>query len=292
MREVNDISTSKISKHLRRHTLAKEDSRTDTENTSRAVADLLATTREFTLDADEISDLILILRPIANGESEEGDIIEGVHSTDIIYGRIKSHETPVSRKYFHTNIKPRIRKYRKANSQLFSLLQNLKGNLLLDEIVLKFHRNTAATLSTKLSEFHSMSLTGKYRTAHAFLIALEEAGAELVRLGGIEPSKLHELLIGRLVTGIRRRHEALAHSIELMRLERNGNLFWDTVKTLVRRIDIDALTTPQNEKRGREADSPHGSRDKSSRFPRDRPQRQEKKSLLLSADHPAPIAES
>jgi hypothetical protein len=68
--------------------------------------------------------------------------------------------------------------------------------MLQKEIVANFYRNTAASLSTKLSEFQSMILTAKYKSARSFLITLEKAGAELIKRGGLDPTKLHELFIG------------------------------------------------------------------------------------------------
>jgi len=250
---------------------------------SQAMANVIATDREFTLDNDEMEDLFLLLRP----PNAEGDNPEEPHSRSNIYERIQSHATEKSREYFRTEVRLRVRKYREANSMLHGLiemacaqnaevhcfikakitsytaeeLQSLKGNALLREIVTKFHRDTPASLSLKLSEFHSMTLSHKYRNAHAFLVALEETGAELVRLGGIDSDKLPDLLTSRLVAGIRRRYESLAHSIELKRSEPDG-ITWDTVKALVRRIDIDAVSNgsiPFGEKRGRDSDkgSPH-----------------------------------
>jgi len=51
-------------------------------------------------------------------------------------------------------------------------------------------------------------------------------------------TKLHELLIGWSVTGIRKRYKVRARSVDLMRSEGNGSLSLDTVKTLFRRIEI------------------------------------------------------
>jgi len=246
---------------------------------SQAMANVIATDREFTLDEDEIEDLIALLRAPNNiGD----DANEDAHNRSNIYERLQSHATEKSREYLRTEVRHRVRKYREANSMLHGLieiacaqnaevhcfiktkiatytpeeLQHLKGNSLLKEIVSKFHRDTPASLSLKLSEFHSMSLNHKYRNAHSFLVALEETGAELVRLGGIDSEKLPELLTSRLIAGIRRRYESLAHSIELKRSEPDG-ISWDTVKALVRRIDIDAISReslPFGDKRPRDND--------------------------------------
>lgn len=251
---------------------------------SQAMANVIATESEFTLDEDEMLDLFSLLK----APNKECEVPEEDHSPVNVYDRIKTHASEASRAYMRDEVRGRIRKYREANSMLHGLieiacahnaevhcfikakitgytpeeLQHLKGNVLLKEIVTKFHRDTPASLSLKLSEFHSMTLSHKYRNAHTFLVALEEAGAELVRLGGIDSDKLSELLTSRLIAGIRRRYEALAHSIELKRSEIDG-ISWEAVKALVRRIDIDAISTesslPFREKRGRESDSfsPH-----------------------------------
>jgi hypothetical protein len=251
---------------------------------SQAMANVIATESEFTLDEDEMLDLFSLLK----APNKECEVPEEDHSPVNVYDRIKTHASEASRAYMRDEVRGRIRKYREANSMLHGLieiacahnaevhcfikakitgytpeeLQHLKGNVLLKEIVIKFHRDTPASLSLKLSEFHSMTLSHKYRNAHTFLVALEEAGAELVRLGGIDSDKLSELLTSRLIAGIRRRYEALAHSIELKRSEIDG-ISWEAVKALVRRIDIDAISTesslPFREKRGRESDSfsPH-----------------------------------
>ena len=241
---------------------------------SQAMAIVLATNREFTLEADEIEDVSEKLTPFYELKEGGQDLIPTTKEN--VYERLITQSNAESREWFRLNIRSRQIKYREANSQLWGLievacdanpevrgfiqttlaefspeeLQNLKGNWLLAEIVRRFHRDTQASLSTKLTEFHSMTLNAKYRNAHAFLIALENAGRELVTLRGIDSDKLLELLTCRLIAGIKHRYEALAHSIELKRTEAGG-ISWDTVKSLVRTIEIDTNST----KRPREQES-------------------------------------
>jgi hypothetical protein len=251
---------------------------------SQSMAIVLATERDFTLDQDEIIEISDLLNPVLI-EDEDGSEAVSPTTAENVYERIISCGNATSREWFRVHIKGRQIKYREANSQLWGLvevacdlnpevrgfiqttlqaytpeeLQNLKGNWLLSEIVKRFHRDTQASLSTKLTEFHSMTLNGKFRNAHSFLIALEQAGRELVVLGGIDSDKLLELLSCRLIAGIKHKYEALAHSIELKRTE-PGGISWDTIKSLVRTIDIDANS---HAKRTRE---PEKTRDVSDKF--------------------------
>jgi len=250
---------------------------------SQSMAIVLATERDFTLDQDEIIEISDLLNPVLI-EDEDGSEAVSPTTAENVYERIISCGNATSREWFRVHIKGRQIKYREANSQLWGLvevacdlnpevrgfiqttlqaytpeeLQNLKGNWLLSEIVKRFHRDTQASLSTKLTEFHSMTLNGKFRNAHSFLIALEQAGRELVVLGGIDSDKLLELLSCRLIAGIKHKYEALAHSIELKRTE-PGGISWDTIKSLVRTIDIDANS---HAKRSRESEKTKDTSDK------------------------------
>jgi hypothetical protein len=131
-------------------------------------------------------------------------------------------------------------------------ITKISGRALLNNLVLKFNRDTTRTKGEKLKAFYGKRLHDyQCNTGTALCTSLEKDAIELVRVGEFSEESVPNHLMDRFIDAINNdtSYSGLCGVLRARREDILGGLTWEALKEIVRRDDVDRVSrVPKRDK--------------------------------------------